>query len=68
MRCDKCGARMKEEHKDTFFRGPVTIYTCSRCSETFKKFEGNRSLTAILLHDRYGNETLTNRAEPINLH
>ncbi len=68
MRCDKCGARMIEEHKNSFFRRPATIYSCTKCSETFKKIDENMSLTAIILHDKYGNETLGSRANPIDLH
>lgn len=66
MRCSRCGQKMDIEHKDTLFRGPVTIYRCQQCDETLKRFEGGSFLSSIFIHDHNGSEMVFRKADPIS--
>ena len=66
MRCSRCGSRMDVEHKETLFRGPVTVFRCPACGDTLKRFDGGSFLSSIFINEHHGSEMVIKRADPIS--
>ena len=66
MRCDRCGTRMEESHKDSIFRGLITVYRCPGCSRRLKESEGGSIISSLLRHHYDEGDLDMRRADPVS--